>query len=203
MRLNFLSATAHAYLFCDGPISGKTVLITGAAGAVGGLAVRMAKLGGARVIASASGEAQGERARRAGADHIVDHRAADFKDQIGNALDGGRLDRVIEVEFGANVAHVSGWLRDNATIVAYGSAAAPAPALPFYALLFKGITLRMLLVYILPQSVRDTAIRDIGLWLEADQLRPEVSDRFSLAEVAAAHERVARGGKMGSVVLII
>ena len=51
--------TAWTCLFCDGPIAGKTVLVTGGAGAVGHYAVQLAKWGGAQVIAMVeAGEAK-------------------------------------------------------------------------------------------------------------------------------------------------
>ena len=60
--------TAWCSLFCDGPIAGQTVLVTGGAGAVGHYAVQLAKWGGARVIATVSSAAKAEQARLAGAD---------------------------------------------------------------------------------------------------------------------------------------
>jgi NADPH:quinone reductase-like Zn-dependent oxidoreductase len=50
--------TAHRCLFADGPIAGKTVLVTGAVGGVGQYAVQLAKWGGARVIATYSSDAE-------------------------------------------------------------------------------------------------------------------------------------------------
>ena len=48
--------TAHRCLFADGPVSGKTVLVPGGAGAVGHYAVQEAKLAGATVISTVSSD---------------------------------------------------------------------------------------------------------------------------------------------------
>jgi NADPH:quinone reductase len=48
--------TAHRCVFTDGPVAGKTVLVTGGAGAVGHYAIQLAKLPGAQVIATVSSE---------------------------------------------------------------------------------------------------------------------------------------------------
>ena len=69
--------TAWCCLFADGPIVGKTVLVTGGAGAVGHYAVQLAKWGGAQVIATVSSAAKAEQARLAGADLVVNYRNED------------------------------------------------------------------------------------------------------------------------------
>ncbi|MET0723485.1 MAG: NADPH:quinone reductase, partial [Tardiphaga sp.] len=71
--LGIPAMTAWTCLFCDGPIVGKTVLVTGGAGAVGHYAVQLAKWGGAQVIATVSSAAKAEQARLAGADLVVNY----------------------------------------------------------------------------------------------------------------------------------
>jgi NADPH2:quinone reductase len=63
--------TAHRCLFADGPVSGKTVLVAGGAGAVGHFAIQLARWAGARVITTVSGPEKAELARQAGAVHVV------------------------------------------------------------------------------------------------------------------------------------
>ena len=59
--------TAHVALFKSGPVQGRTVLVTGGAGAVGHYAVQLAHWAGATVIATVSSEDKAERARAQGA----------------------------------------------------------------------------------------------------------------------------------------
>ncbi len=66
--------TAHYCVFVAGPVQGRTLLVTGGAGAVGHYAVQLAKWAGATVIATVSSEAKAERARAGGADHVVNYR---------------------------------------------------------------------------------------------------------------------------------
>jgi len=70
--------TAHRCVFVAGPIQGKTLLVTGGAGAVGHYAVQLATWAGARVIATVSSAEKAERARAGGAAHIIDYRREDF-----------------------------------------------------------------------------------------------------------------------------
>ena len=96
--------TAWCCLFCDGPIAGQTVLVTGGAGAVGHYAVQLAKWGGARVIATVSSAAKAEQARLAGADLVINYKTDDVVAKV-MAFTGQRgVDRVVDVDFGGNIA---------------------------------------------------------------------------------------------------
>jgi NADPH:quinone reductase-like Zn-dependent oxidoreductase len=74
------ATTAWQGLFDHGQLkAGETVLIHGGSGAVGGFAVQFAKIAGARVIATASGEGL-DLVRRFGADVVVDYTTQKFED---------------------------------------------------------------------------------------------------------------------------
>jgi NADPH:quinone reductase-like Zn-dependent oxidoreductase len=75
-------------------ISGQTVLIHGASGGVGAFAVQLAKLFGAKVIASARPENE-QMVRALGALHVVDYRAPDMAEQVRRIAPGG-VDAVID-----------------------------------------------------------------------------------------------------------
>jgi NADPH:quinone reductase-like Zn-dependent oxidoreductase len=64
-------------VFVAGPVQGKTLLVTGGAGAVGHYAVQLATWAGARVIATVSSAEKAERARVGGAAHVIDYRRED------------------------------------------------------------------------------------------------------------------------------
>ncbi|MGE0725515.1 MAG: zinc-binding dehydrogenase, partial [Alphaproteobacteria bacterium] len=67
-------ATSWEALIVEGGLrAGETVLINGAAGGVGSGAVQVAKLAGARVIATVGAAHKAERVRALGADHVVDY----------------------------------------------------------------------------------------------------------------------------------
>lgn len=80
--------------------SGETVLVLGAAGAVGHAAVQVAKALGARVIAMGSSAAKRSAAQAAGADAVVDS-ATDWKDTVKQAAGRGGVDVVFDPVGGA------------------------------------------------------------------------------------------------------
>ncbi|MDH3954857.1 MAG: zinc-binding dehydrogenase, partial [Gammaproteobacteria bacterium] len=96
--------TAHRCVFADGAVTGQTVLVTGGAGRVGHYAVQWAGQAGATVIASASNNEDRAACVEAGAAHVVNHRDDDFANQVLAATGGALVDRIVDVEFGANLA---------------------------------------------------------------------------------------------------
>ena len=189
--------TAHWCVFADGPVTGKTVLVAGGAGAVGHFAIELAARAGARVIATASGPEKAELARRAGAAHVVNYRDADAAGQIRAAE--GQTDRVIEVALGANLALDLAVAKPGSMIVTY--AAEPAdPVLPVRACMTANVTLRFVLLYGVPRPALRQAAADITAALTEGALTELPAHRFGLSDIAAAHEAV-EAGALGKVLV--
>ncbi|MBT8413058.1 MAG: NADPH:quinone reductase [Boseongicola sp.] len=195
--LGIPAITAHRCLFSDGPVTGQTVLVTGGAGTVGSMAIQMAKRGGATVIATVSGETKARHATAMGADHVVNYHEADVVDQIRRAAGKDGVDRIVEVEFGGNLEVTKAVIAEGGTVAAYGSAQEPEPVLPFYALMFMNVTLRMVLAYTIPLAARRAAEVDITKWLADGSLKGVVADRFDLDDVVLAHQSVESGQRIG------
>jgi NADPH2:quinone reductase len=189
--------TAHWCVFADGPVSGKTVLVAGGAGAVGHFAIELAVRAGARVVATASGPEKAELARKAGAAHVVNYRDADAADQIRAAA--GRSDRVIEVALGANLALDLAVAKPGSMIVTY--AAEPAdPVLPVRACMTANVTLRFILLYGVPRAALRQAAADITAALTEGALTELPVHRFGLSDIVAAHA-AAEAGPLGKVLV--
>ncbi|MFD5319440.1 zinc-binding dehydrogenase [Streptomyces sp. NPDC127098] len=75
--------------------AGHTVLVTGGAGGVGGYAVQLAALAGARVIATASA-GNAEHLRKLGADEVVDYRAEDVHARVRELTEGRGVDAIVD-----------------------------------------------------------------------------------------------------------
>jgi NADPH2:quinone reductase len=119
--------TAHRCLFADGPITGKTILITGAAGGVGQYAVQLAKWGGATVIATVSSAEKAAQARAIGADYVINYREEDVVAKVQEITGSAGVDRIVEVAFGANLPISLQVLKTNGVIATYSSDADPTP----------------------------------------------------------------------------
>lgn len=201
--LGIPAMTAHRCVFADGDVRGQTVLVTGAGGRVGYYAVQWAKSAGARVIGTAGRDEMLRDARNAGADTVLNYRTDDVAQRVLELTGGAGVERVIDVEFGANLATTLKLIRTNGIIATYASMGVREPVLPFYPLMFKDVTVRFVLVYTMPENAKHQATEDITRFLRAGKLRHRVAERYSLADVARAHEVIERGGVPGCVVIEI
>jgi NADPH2:quinone reductase len=193
--------TAWCCLFGDGPIAGQTVLVTGGAGAVGHYAVQLAKGGGARVIATVSSSRKAEQARIAGADLVVNYKTEDVVAKA-MAFTGQRgVDRVVDVDFGGNIATTLKLTAMNSTIAVYATNGNRNPVIPMRELMEKCIALRALVLFALPQPLLAAAQADISKWLAAGKRIHNIAAQFTLSETAQAHLAVEKGNKLGTVIV--
>ncbi len=192
--------TACHAVFNGGPVAGQTLLVQGGAGTVGYLAVQLAKWAGARVIATTS-EGSAARATTAGADTVLDYAAPDLADQVLAANAGAPVDQIIEVEFGTNITLDAQVIKPNGRIAAYGSAKEMEPTLPFLPLLFKAVTIDIILVYLLSEPERAHAIEMLDQALAANALDCPVARIFALEDTVKAHEAVESGARAGAILI--
>jgi NADPH2:quinone reductase len=201
--LGIPARTAHRCVFADGPVSDKTVLVSGGAGAVGGFAVSFAKWGGAEVVATIGSEEQAVAALEAGADHTLNCRTDDVAARAWGITKGSGVDRIVEVALGRNLALDAEVVAQLGTIAAYSSDADAEPRLPFWVLLFKNVTIRLVGSDDLPEEAERRAVEDIEAALAAGVLRPRIARRLPLERIADAHEAIEGGQSGGRVILDI
>ncbi len=201
--LGIPAMTAHRCVFADGSVSDQTVLVTGGAGRVGNYAVQWASRAGATVIATASNDADKSACEAAGAHHVINHRDDDVVSAIKMATGGTPVDRIIDVEFGANLPVSIEVLRVGGTIATYASMQVSEPRLPFLQMMYKDLTVRMVIVYAMPEAAKEQAVADIDKALCAGTLRHRIAYTMPLEEIAKANEIIEQGNVRGAVVLTI
>jgi len=199
-QLGIPGVTAAHCVLGEGAVWGQWVLVHGGAGSVGYLAVQLAKWAGARVVATASPSGF-EICKRAGADVVVDYRSKTLDKDIFAATDGALMDRIIDVEFGQNIATNAALIKPNGVVCVYGSQKQQAPTLPVYEFMFKAVTIKLAFIYILKQNERERAHSVLTAALEEAALDFPVDGVFPLSQTAAAHESVERGGRSGATLI--
>ena len=200
--LGIPAMTAYRTVFADGPVEGRKILVSGGAGSVSRYAIQIAKLGGAEVITTVSSEEKATYARAAGADHTVNYRDETAAEQILD-LTGGGTHRAIELELGVNINLLTEVMRPNGIIAAYGSQQSFTPEIPFIQMMFKDLTMRAILVYILSPEARVETLKGLNKMLADNSLTHAIGATFPLAETAKAHELVESADKFGTVVIEI
>jgi NADPH2:quinone reductase len=192
--------TAWHCLRADGPLDGLSVLVAGGAGAVGHVAIELARFERAsRVIATASTPEKQALARAAGASAVIDYRRDDAAARIRTAAPHG-IDRVVEVDLAANLELDLAVAAPHAVFSAYAATPDTVARVPVRELMSGMVTLRFMLLYALTGVQRQTAIDGVCAAVEAGALTPPPVHRFPLAEAAAALSAV-REGAVGKVVV--
>lgn len=192
--------TAYRAVQVAGNLSGKTVLVQGASGAVGTCAVQLARRAGARVIATARSKRGLDIAAENGAEHMFLMDDA-LPASVRNLAPHG-VDHIVEVAFGENIQLDLELLAPGGSIAAYATHEA-TPRIPFWELLFKNASLHLVGSDDVAADVKQHAAYALNAALESGWAGPRVSERFPLDEVALAHEHVEQGAAGGRVVLVL
>ena len=203
--------------------AGETVLIHGASGSTGLAAVHIAKLLGAKVIATGRSDAKLAVVKAEGADHVLNCKAPDgegirrFRDDV-KALTGGEgVDVVYDgvggdisieslrcVKFGARFLIV-GWASTPFVARGKGQRGAPnANVLPTNLIMMKGLDVLgspTVISTVNDPSIRKPRLEQICKWAESGQIRPYVSHVFGLADFKAAMRAKWNGDVVGGCVV--
>ena len=192
--------TAHRAVHVAGPVSERTVLVQGAAGAVGLCAVQLARSAGAHVIGTIRSPAEQETARNAGA-HEVILNDAELPARI-KAIAPDGIDHIVEVAFGANIERDIELLKMGGSVAAYATNTA-TPTVPFWQMVFKNIWLFFLGSDDFPLEAKTQAARDINAALAAGWSGFTIVERIPLSEITRAHELAEHPARPGRIVVTL
>ena len=192
--------TAWNAVLGSGPVNGRTVLVTGGAGAVGHYAVQIARRQGATVIATVSSKDKALDALQGGAHYAIDYRQPDAAEQI-LAVTGGRgVDLCVDVDTTANASLVSRVAALGGQISSYGSRDLAAE-LPVRDLRLRCVSIRFLTLYQFSAEVLQAIAAGVNAMLECKLLQHRIAQIFPLKDIAAAHEALESGTVRGKILL--
>jgi NADPH:quinone reductase len=168
----------------------ETLIIHGATGAVGTLAVQLAKLRGARVLATASSDDGIALLKQLGADAVVNGRTGDIAAAAKSFAPNG-VDAVFGLAGGSALERCIDQLRpDGRGRVAYlyGMEPLPRPRFNMSMILYSFISD--------PQE-----FARLNRAVEAGKLQVPIAAEYPLAQAAEAHQRLAAGHLLGKIIL--
>jgi len=198
--------TAHYLATSCWPLrSGDTCLVHAAAGGVGLLLCQIAKLRGARVLATVSTEEKADLARRAGADEVILYTKEDFEAQV-KRLTGGKGLQVVYDGVGRTTFEKGlGCLAPRGMMVFYGQASGPVGSIDPQELSARGslfLTRPTLAHYILTRAELVARAGDVFGWIRDGKLTLRIEREFALADAARAHRALEGRETTGKVLLI-
>ncbi len=176
--------TAWQGIFDHGELaSGQRILITGASGAVGSMAVQLAKNKGAYVIGTGSGRNE-EFVRKLGADEFIDYKKAKFEEKVRD------LDVVFDTVGGDTQERAFQTLKRGGVLVSTVSPPSAEKSKEF------GVTVAMVVM-----MAKGDQLAKINRLVESGKLKVRVATVLPLTEVKKAHQLSSSGHADGKIIL--
>ena len=182
---------------------GETLLVLGAAGGVGLTAVEIGKHMGARVIASARGQARLAIAQRAGADILIDSDTADLRDRL--RAEGG-VDVVFDTVGGPAFLQALRATRPEGRLLCVGFAGGDVPQIPANLLLVKNLSVIGLYwggYLAFRPEVLTASMATLFGWFGDGILRPHISHVLPLDRAAEGLDLLRGRKATGKVVVTL
>jgi NADPH2:quinone reductase len=199
--------TAHYLTHSTFPLkSGHTALVHAAAGGTGRLIVQMARMLGARVIATCGTPAKAELTRADGASDVILYNEQDFVAETKRLTNGQGVDVVYDSVGQATFLKSLDCLKPRGVLAFFGqSSGAVAPFDPLL-LSSKGslyLTRPTLGTYIAKREDLEWRAADLFRWIESGELKVRIDTTYPLAEAAKAHQHLEGRRTTGKLLLQI
>ncbi len=199
--VNVPYSTAYRALFHRAQArAGEVVLVHGASGGVGTAAVQLARAAELTIIGTAGTDEGRRLVKENGAQHVLDHRATGYLDQVLELTEGRGVDVILEMLANVNLGKDLTVLARFGRVVVIGSRGS-VEIDPRATMTRDGSILGMTLMNV-SDAERASIHAALVAGLENNTLRPVVGREFKLAEAARAHEAVLEPGAYGKIVLI-
>jgi NADPH2:quinone reductase len=182
--------------------AGETLLVTGAAGAVGLSAIEIGKLMGARVIAAASSDEKLELCRQRGADETINYSTEDLKTRAKD-LSGGGVDVIYDCVGGPLAEQALRAISWNGRFLVVGFTAG-IPSIPLNLTLLKGCQIVGVFygAMMMHEPERGAQITDqLVEWVASGALDPHVADRLPLERAAEGLRALIDRTAIGKIVI--
>lgn len=182
-------ATAAIHFLRKGGVSaGQKILIYGGSGAIGSIAIQLAKEFGAEVTAVCSGK-NAELVKELGADHVIDYTKENF------AKNGVKYDVIFETVGKSKISDCLKSLTKKGKLLMASAT--------LWQMFRGGITSLFGRKKIMSGVIKETA-EDMQFFkklIEQAKLKPVIDSHYSLSQIAEAHKRVDSGHKRGNVIV--
>jgi len=198
--------TAHYLSHSTYPLKqGDSCLIHAAAGGVGLLLVQLAKLCGARVLATVSTEEKAELAGSAGADLVILYSRIDFEDKVREYTNGQGVNVVYDSVGESTFLKSLNCLKKRGTLVSFGQSSGKITNFDPSILGGKGslyLTRPSIFDYIPDRESLQARAGAVLNWIVSRQLRLNIYNAYQLSEAAQAHFDLASRKSSGKLILL-
>ncbi len=186
--LALVGITAHLGLFWRGNLqAGQTVFVNGGTGGVGLCVIQMAKIAGAKVIATVGSEAKATLAKQFGADATINYKTDDIIHAVKDATAGRGIDVYYETQPPTDFAPTVEMMAPRGRIIVMAGRNAE-PTLPNGAFYVKGLQLLGFAMFNCTPEEQRACAEDMNRWMKAGTLKPHIGKVFPFRDASAAHQ---------------
>lgn len=175
---------------------GETVLIHGAGGGAAGAALEIARLAGARVIATTSDDEKAARAREAGAELVIDYKKEDVGAVVRRHTAKRGVDVIVDTTGEATWMTSLRAAAKGGRIVTCGATTGPNPKEEIRLIFWKQLSI------LGSTMANEREFRALYDTVAAGRLRPRIDSVHPLSRAAEAYARMESGRQHGKVVLV-
>lgn len=176
---------------------GEQVLIHAAGSGIGSAAIQIARLAGARVIATARGKEKLEKARQLGADEVIDYSKEDYAERVKVLTNNKGADLIFE-HIGPDTWEKNlQCLTKGGRMVVCGATSGPQATMELRFLFMK----QHAIIGCYMGSKKE--LLDVLNLVESGRLKPVIDSTFSLKEAAAAQQKMLNRENFGKIILKI
>lgn len=199
-----VSITAYELLEKAQIKEGDKVLIHGIAGGVGHIALQLAKIKGAKVYGTVSGDSKGRSALALGADAVINYRENSVDQYVNRHTGGKGFDVVIDTVGGENLLNSFKAVKLNGTVCTTNSRI----SLDLGMMHRKAISLRCVFILIplldgVERERHGAILKEIKGLIESSKLKILKAEKeFLFTEVGEAHEYLEAGKAEGKIALL-
>jgi NADPH:quinone reductase-like Zn-dependent oxidoreductase len=192
------STAWHGLITLMNVVPGETVLVTGAAGAVGIAAVQMARLAGAWVLAAVGSDRKRGMPTSLGvpAEQVINYATHDLAGEVRRLTDGRGADAVLEIAGGSIFSASLEALAPGGRLCVIGAHAGEAVSLDLVDLFRREVKIYGSSAYTYAEVRNSLQLMGRGL------LKPPPHETLPLSEAAEAHRRIHARENLGKVVLV-
>ncbi len=176
--------------------AGETVLIHGGGGGVAGAVLEIARLAGARVLVTTSGETKAARLREAGAELVLDYAKEDVLQAVRSHTGKRGVDVVVDTVGEATWMTSLKAAAKGGRIVTCGATSGPNPREEIRLIFWKQLSI------LGSTMANDHEFRALYAAVAAGRIRPRIDRVFPLSQAVAAYRRMEEGDAHGKVVLV-
>ena len=198
--------TVHYLTHATFPLrAGQTALVHAAAGGVGLLLVQVAKMLGARVLATCSTDEKAEHVRKAGADEVILYSKRDFVAEVKRITRGNGIDVAYDSVGKTTWEGSMDCLRPRGMLVLFGNASGPVPGIEPLTLTQKGslfLTRPSLFHYIATREDLLQRAGDVFGWISSGKVKVHIGATLPLSEASEAQRRLAARETTGKLLLL-